>query len=892
MLNPLFDIEPLLSEIKSGTQILTPNNRLTSKMLQAWGQHLISEGATVWPQARVSALEHWVDEQWQQLVASAFPGSDSVVLTPAQEKLLWEQVIDSDPNKPPLLNATGLANTAADAHRTLELWNTPKATLNQYPEPGLELLSGWRQSFWQRVKQLNGITASQCLRLLLSAFQEGVVKPVERLLLVDFQTLSPLHRELLSAACHELIDFGWPESQPKNQALVALDDPNQELQQAAYWARQKLESDTNCRVGIIIPDLPSRRQQVERVFREQFEGNYSHPNTPRYTAPFNISTATPLATVPAIASALQLLAINQPNQSLQSYCQVLNSPFWSDWQNELPLRALIETRLRKQAAETISGSNFREHCQRAQEVWPGELAQCTIEFENLRRKAKTKANHRYWSHLFQSQLEALGWPGNREIDSVEFQQLEHWKQLLEQFDGLQLVSPTIDINQALGHLQQLAQTTPFQAETEDSPLQILGLLEGAGLRFDHLWIMATDDRQWPPPPEPNPLLPVKLQQQQRTPRSSAELELQLAQKLLDTYQSRAGDAVFSYSRFDGDTALSPSGLVAHIPSVEMAYPQLAPIPGALELVAQENGPAIDPEQEPVRGGSALLKDQAICPFNAFARWRLGAQQPIEPVSGLSPLERGIILHDVLDKLWAELSDWQTLNNADEEQLNQQVDTISSSLLRRWQHRKPELPQRYFQLEQERLNTLVLRWLTTEKQRQPFVVSAREATVEAEFVGLPLKLRIDRIDTSDGGETILIDYKTGNSTIAGWLGERPNEPQLPLYALLQTQAPAAISFAIINADKQNMVGLAEDQALVAGYKVSSRYAVPADWNELLQQWRENLTTLATSYGNGEADITPYHPQPFYYQSELLPLNRWPEQAQMARAVARQHGEQTP
>ncbi|MCV6606425.1 MAG: PD-(D/E)XK nuclease family protein, partial [Porticoccaceae bacterium] len=191
------------------------------------------------------------------------------------------------------------------------------------------------------------------------------------------------------------------------------------------------------------------------------------------------------------------------------------------------------------------------------------------------------------------------------------------------------------------------------------------------------------------------------------------------------------------------------------------------------------------------------------------------------------------------------------------------------------------------LEQERLTQLLHKWLKMEKQRPDFSVIAREEAIKTDFADLPLTLRIDRIDRSDSGETLLIDYKTGNATIGGWLGERPNEPQLPLYALLQDQPPSAISFGVINVDRQTMVGLTDNPALIPNYK-APRQPLPDSWQELLQQWRDALTQLATSYRNGEAEVTPYHPQAFYYQSELLPLNRWPEQTEITRRLESREG----
>jgi len=59
--------------------------------------------------------------------------------------------------------------------------------------------------------------------------------------------------------------------------------------------------------------------------------------------------------------------------------------------------------------------------------------------------------------------------------------------------------------------------------------------------------------------------------------------------------------------------------------------------------------------ETARGGSALFKNQAACPFRAFAAHRLDAYPLDEPVAGLDAAERGSILHAALEFIWRELA---------------------------------------------------------------------------------------------------------------------------------------------------------------------------------------------------------------------------------------------
>ena len=73
---------------------------------------------------------------------------------------------------------------------------------------------------------------------------------------------------------------------------------------------------------------------------------------------------------------------------------------------------------------------------------------------------------------------------------------------------------------------------------------------------------------------------------------------------------------------------------------------------ALEIVDEE--PAVPFQGNQVRSGITFLKDQAACPFRAFAEMRLAAEPIEEADTGLPPKAQGIILHEVLQLFWDEM----------------------------------------------------------------------------------------------------------------------------------------------------------------------------------------------------------------------------------------------
>src|SRR5690606_14692785 len=350
-----------------------------------------------------------------------------------------------------------------------------------------------------------------------------------------------------------------------------------------------------------------------------------------------------------------LLNLNRRRWELEPLCQLLQSPFFGDADGELAVRSFLSARLRKLGQFTVSASDLHYHsqkiCTHFGHTHSDNLAARLLTLENDRRAIVGQRSASYWVNLFQQQLQRLGWPGTRRLDSQEYQQVKLWQQLLEDFCALDGANFLFDLALALKYLRKLAGTTPFQAQTPDSPIQILGALEGAGLQFSHCWVMGLHHRQWPPIPAPNPLLPITLQRQHNMPHASAERELVFARALTENYRACAAQVVFSSPLSDGDNELRPSALIRDLPlsplddilahhqsAMQQNYQEI--VHGQmLELVHCARGPALSPALPLVRGGSNLFKLQAACPFNAFAQLRLGAKKIDAPVVGFSAMER-------------------------------------------------------------------------------------------------------------------------------------------------------------------------------------------------------------------------------------------------------------
>ena len=76
---------------------------------------------------------------------------------------------------------------------------------------------------------------------------------------------------------------------------------------------------------------------------------------------------------------------------------------------------------------------------------------------------------------------------------------ESWRELLKEFSALDVVTGPLSYHTAATRLRELAAGTNFQPRDPGAPVQIMGVLEAAGSRFDALWILGATDQTWPAP---------------------------------------------------------------------------------------------------------------------------------------------------------------------------------------------------------------------------------------------------------------------------------------------------------------------------------------------------------------------------------------------------------
>jgi ATP-dependent helicase/nuclease subunit B len=863
-----------LDSLDMDTWVITAGQRLSRALGEEYTRRQRARGLQVWERAHILPWATWLQTCWEASTETV--AVQSMLLAGAQERTLWERVIAESEQADALLQVAATARIAQEAWRLTHERRLSLAAIADAGGGDARAFAGWAQRYAAWCDGKGWLDAARLPDRLMASIAAGHIPLPRRLFLAGFDELSPQQTALLqavSAAGCEVLPAP-PMAYAAVPARIECVSGDQELLLLARWARTALEADPAIRIGIVVPDLAARRAAMVRRLDEVLAPASRLPQGGT-TRAYNLSLGLPLSDYPVVRSALLILELAQGRMPLERLGGLLRSPFLAAAEHEMTRRGLLDARIRRMGETMLSARGLWKAAQgwgdpQAAHACPrlAHALQRWLEHEGSLRIQRAPSD---WAGVSAQLLAALGWPGERTLSSEEYQAVEAWRDLLSRFSGLDAVWPTAAYASAVTRLRRMAGETLFQPQTPEVPIQVLGVLEAAGMQFDHLWIMGLTDEVWPPPPRPNPFLPAVLQRRHGVPHASAERELEFAQRVTARLLTSAPHIVVSHARRDGERDLRVSPLIADLaattaealaPQAWQGYAeQLHTSASALEAVEQGQAPPVA-EGTRVRGGTGVFKQQAACPFRAFAEYRLGAVALDEPEPGLNAAERGTLLHAVLEQVWDNLTSQANLLRLSVEEERQLVEAAVTHGVARMATARPQtFTERFLSLEKSRLARLVHAWLVLERERAAFSVIKPEVQGSIVVGGLTFSAQIDRIDRLEDGSLAIVDYKSGRPEVAQWFGERPEEPQLPLYSLFAApvdQPMSAILFGQVRLGDMRYKGLARAADVAPGVPAlhASKFAADyVDWDTLLAAWRQTLTRLAEDFRRGHAPVDP-------------------------------------
>jgi ATP-dependent helicase/nuclease subunit B len=898
----------LLDTLDRHTTLITVNRRLSRLLRGAFARGQLAAGAIAWESPDILPYSSWLLRSWDDFGAGA-DRSLPALLSNEQDLSLWEQVVSQPPGASgdgpiPLLQSTEAARSAQAAWALLRGWHLH---YDKDLGPGSDEVRAfrrWAREYESLCRGGNWVDLASVGDLLGEGLGVIHASGIRRVVLAGLDAPTPQQRRLF-ATLGELgitVENWQPRFRRPQPLRFDFANREDELEAAARWARQRVEDGAAGPVGVVVPGLAAVRHRVAAIFEDVFSPGATRPGATEPGHGFNISLGQPLSEVTVVADALLSLRAMDGYLSLPDAGRWLLSAYLGG--GALSWRARFDRHLRRigeprytlarltELAATMDGSGNPGNPGKS-DGCDGDAMSFAAFVEGLGMGGPSTGRRRVvsdWAAVFSSWLVHAGWPGDRALSSDEYQAVQAFRELLGSLAALAPVLPAVDFADALSQLQRLAGRQVFQSRSGDAPVQILGVLEALGVDYSHLWISGLHHQAWPEPPRPNPFLPIALQRTLAMPRASSEQQLQWASAWTARMLASAGEVIVSHPRKQGDEPLRASALIGDVAKGDREALAESRVAGDARLVHEaaphaeilqdEVAPAVD-RSRPVRGGVSVFKDQAACPFRAFAIHRLGADDVAAPDSSLDPRVRGNLAHRLLELLWRDLGGQArmlALSSGEREAL---IRSTAERVLGDEARRRPQtLRGRLLSMEQKRLETLGGAWLDIEAERAPFEVQAEHSETHS-VAGLPVTLRPDRVDRLDGGRLLLVDYKTGQCNPKDWFGDRPDEPQLPVYALAMDDRGdgqvAGLAFGVLRPGERGFRGLGDAAELAPGVNevASSRLhgtRDAPDWTAHKALWRQRLSALARAYLDGDARVDPKAPGATCRYCGLQPLCR--------------------
>lgn len=846
--------------LQPSTLYLTPTPRLARKVKSQHGQAQSAAGLRAWHAPQVLTFSAWLAQLRDDYYLCN--DADHVAISTDQALLIWQSIIAEEV----FVNMPEIAALAQQAWRTIhEHALTAPA---QWPELALNedtrRFTQWAAAYNHKMHERRLLDEWAFYAQLPALIAGGDIELPQRIELTGFDLPpTPLQQNVLDAAAASgcVIEQTTRERNAGSVALLAFTTPDAELRGAARWARECHEANDKAKLAIVVPDLAGRVDRVERLLQQVLDApGFTLQDSP--IRPWHISLGKPLTQWPLVADALTLLGLNPKRISQPQLTTLLRCPLLPGWRTEASQRNRCLLTLARQAPYHITAN---ELLFALQEHDAGDLSDLVERWLEQHQEAAARTTPSAWVQQLQQELKCWGFGAGRSLDSREYQVLQRWHQLLESMSALDLVSDPLDRSGALGLLGSRAANIIFRERDPGAAIEVLGVQEALGSRFDALWITTLDSSTWPGATQRNALIPASIQAE--VPRATSDSVLARAQAELSALVNAAPRVTASYARGVEDIPLTATSLVTGAPfyAAETAAP-IEPLPAPAPqapVIEDDNAPALEPAALTAPGGTGLLSDQSACPFRAFAKHRLGAHEYRLPRPGLDPGQRGTLIHDALEAFWQDVDGSKALDALTESALNTRIeDAVDAALHKLTRRFRLALSQRSRTIEQLRCRRWLGAWLALEAQRPDFTVLKREAEVTIALGALVLNGKIDRIDAIDSGEQILIDYKTSSTPMTSnrWTPDpRISDPQLPAYALSMATTPGAIAFANIAPQVRRFNGLSKDVTGIQGVSAISKaghgFKVFGEWEPLVEQWRTDLNQLASSYVNGSAAVDP-------------------------------------
>ncbi len=836
----------LSDSLDNAGTVVTANRRLARELGEAFAATQLAAGKQSW---RTPDVHSWHD--WLVSLANGTPDQEKLParLNEHQSQVLWERCLQKEIGKSvPAL--TTLVRQCREARQRLADWQVSIREVARAAQgEDQKLFASVAGRYLGLLEREEWVDDAGLANLILELIAERRIRLAARVTFAGFERRRPVIVAVSKAmiAAGTCVGFAPVDDSGKQCSLAVFDDVAAEFRAAGAWARHQVEGNPGARVAIIADGLDKDADGIGRLVRDGATPGWQHGHSSLFQA-VNVSYGQRLSDYPAIAVALLLLRWLVRDLPSREVALLLRTPLLG---TEVTTgRSQFELRLRRLPNRNWSPSMLTAELRGwGKSSGREEISEWLVllaEFSKRRRELPKSASPSVWVVLVDEILRSFMWPGRPPLNSADFQLINRWRELLNEFARLGLVSASIGPVATMSRLESMAGDTVFQPEAVDARIQLMGPLEASGLQFDALWVTGVTTANWPSAATSSVLLSRRLQEKHGMPDATPADTLAYARQMLTRLVASGETVVCSHALNVEDAEQTVSDLLTPFYSRTEAavadpgwYAAGLADRSGLKL-AKDLVPVVLPGEE-ITGGAETLQRQLRDPVAAFIHGRMGARNISPQAVGIPAPLRGSLIHDALYSLYIDLPSSETIRSWQGEDLGNRLDAAVNFAFARHERNTDGVLQQLFQLERRRIWELLRQFVIVDGSRGDFAVAGVEGVFE--FVAGPvhLPLRFDRIDSLGDKGIAILDYKTGSKKQLLNRSNEAQEIQLFVYACA-TDAPVS-ALALVNVDTREISFAGAGQG----------YTDADEWPEVLQQVKDEIAVACAEMAGGDVRI---------------------------------------
>ena len=277
-------------EDESGLTIV-PTERLAHQICAAWGQ-MKQPNLSAWQAPNVRSMLSWLKSCWDEMHDLHIESVTRwAIAERAQRLYFWEKTINKfNPGMGPRFSRLADDTYSDLCSYRLHIEGVPGDTISS------QQFKLWSKNYIKLMEHNGFLHPETCWECIKTNLKNNKLQTYRTIYIYGFQSIPPLQLDILKNAagqcvlldpfCVDMIDRLVDEnhtvrslSQTRYNSIenlskarkIKFHDPEEELNAAANWAADELLTNPRQRIGILIPDLPHRLDEVyrsiDRVFR-------------------------------------------------------------------------------------------------------------------------------------------------------------------------------------------------------------------------------------------------------------------------------------------------------------------------------------------------------------------------------------------------------------------------------------------------------------------------------------------------------------------------------------------------------------------------------------------------------------------------------------------------